>query len=333
MSAPTTNRVSVIPLRYFDADSITSVLDFDGVVEKQKEALAALGRDNAAPVPRLLLPFGSDDVAFSYLAQLSPTGPVVAKIGTVVPQNRERDVPTVSAVVFAFDADTGAPSIMLEGEIVTLQRTVAASIVAAEVLARSSRNVAVIGFGTQGTAHAQAVLKRLQPETMAIWSRSPFSLGALDETAGSTVLRIASSAQDAAAGADLIITCTSSAEPVLRSEWVSTGTTVISVGSFAPERCEVDTALVSRAHVVADHVQTALSQAGPIIAACRTGRIRADDVHQISQYLSAEATPWSADTDIVFYNSVGLGIQDAAFVEYFLAQLESVSRAGEQPWK
>ena len=130
----------------------------------------------------------------------------------------------------------------------------------------------------------------------------------------------APSAAAAVEAAGLVVTCTTSSVPVLRGEWVNDGTTVVSIGSFAPDRSEVDRALIRRAGaVVVDHVPTALGQAGPIVHAVADGELATDALIGLGDVVANGRAARSDARAIVYYNSVGLGVQDAAAVSAMLS--------------
>jgi ornithine cyclodeaminase len=88
---------------------------------------------------------------------------------------------------------------------------------------------------------------------------------------------------------------------------------VLSVGSFAPDRREVGDDLVrAAATIVVDHPETAAQQAGPIVRALEHALIAPSDLVGLGDIVNGTAPGRYSDEDIVFYNSVGLGIQDAA---------------------
>jgi len=135
------------------------------------------------------------------------------------------------------------------------------------------------------------------------------------ELAGSAGLAVgaASSAEEAVRGADLVACCTTSFTPVLDAGWLAAGATVISIGSFAPDRCEVPAELVARAAaVVVDDVAAALEDAGPIVAAARADPGFASRLIPLGSVVAGLRVARQSDSDVVYYNSVGLGVQDAA---------------------
>jgi ornithine cyclodeaminase len=111
----------------------------------------------------------------------------------------------------------------------------------------------------------------------------------------------------------MVAACTLSSTPVVRGAWLAPGCTVVSVGSFEPTRSEVDTEVVRRAAaVVVDDLETAAEHAGPIVDALRDGVLTRADLIPLGGVLTGRHPARTHPDDIVFYNSVGLGIQDAA---------------------
>ncbi|GAA2311957.1 hypothetical protein GCM10010402_84770 [Actinomadura luteofluorescens] len=70
--------------------------------------------------------------------------------------------------------------------------------------------------------------------------------------------------------------------------------------------------LARAASVVVDDVATALEHAGPVVAAVRAGELDPGRVRPLGPVVAGLAAGRRSGADIVFYNSVGLGVQDAA---------------------
>jgi ornithine cyclodeaminase/alanine dehydrogenase-like protein (mu-crystallin family) len=302
------------------AADVARLFPLDLAIESQRAAFTALGRGTAVLPPRLLVPGTGDAVAFCYAARLSPDGAAVSKFGSVNPANPARGLPSVNALVTVLDAQTGEPVAVLDGAPVTTIRTSAASAVAASVLARpGSRTLAVLGSGVQAKAHVAALSRVLRPADIRIWSPSAEHRTALAGSvagaagAAGPAVRAAELAEEAVRGADVIACCTSSLTPVLDVSWLAEGATVISIGSFAPGRHEVPAELAARANaVVVDDVATALEDAGPIIAAAAADDSLAQRLIPLGNVVAGLRVARQADPDLVYYNSVGLGVQDAA---------------------
>ena len=301
------------PLSVLSAADVERLLGLEAAIESQRTAFMALGLGTAVLPPRLSVPGPAESVAFCYAARLSPDGAAVSKFGSMNPGNAARGLPSVSAVVIVLSAETGQPVAVMDGTAVTTIRTAAASAVAAAVLARSgSRVLAVLGSGAQARAHVAALSHVLDLDEVLIWSPRPDRRAALAQSIG-PVARAALSAQDAVRGADVIACCTTSPSPVFDLDWLANGATVISIGSFTPDRCEVPASLAGRADaVVVDDVAAALEDAGPIMAAAAADPALARRLIPLGEVVAGRTTARQSDSDLVYYNSVGLGVQDAA---------------------
>ncbi|WP_433479397.1 ornithine cyclodeaminase family protein [Spirillospora sp. CA-142024] len=297
------------------AADVRAVFDLPAAIASQRAAFGALGRGEARLAPRVLLDGPDGDVAFSYVSRLPGTG-AVAKFGSVNPRNAARGLPTVAALVTVQDPVDGRPVAIIEGEAVTTLRTSAASAVAAGHLAvPDASRLAVIGCGVQGRAHVRAMAMVRPIGRVTVTCRHPETCTAASELSDELEMPVeaAASARAAVEGAQIVVTATTSPEPVVLGSWLDPGCTVVSVGSFAPDRTEVDGETLTRAaSVVVDDVTTALEHAGPVVAAVRAGVLNPGEVRPLGPIVAGLATGRESAADIVFYNSVGLGVQDAA---------------------
>lgn len=296
------------------AADVRAVFDLPAAIASQRAAFGALGRGEARLAPRVLLDGPDGDVAFCYVSRLPGTG-AVSKFGSVNPGNAARGLPTVAALVTVQDPVDGRPVAIIEGEAVTTLRTSAASAVAADHLAvPDASRLAVIGCGVQGRAHVRAMAAVRPIGRVRLVCRHPDTCTAagLSDELGIPVGH-AASVRRAVADAQIVVTATTSTEPVVLGAWPPPGCTVLSVGSFAPDRAEVDGGVLARAAaIVVDDVPTALDHAGPVVAAVRAGRLSPGDVRPLGPIVAGLAPGRDGAGDIVFYNSVGVGVQDTA---------------------
>ncbi|MGX1914166.1 ornithine cyclodeaminase family protein [Streptomyces phaeochromogenes] len=303
---------------HLSRDQVAALLDTDTAIRSQRAAFTALG-DGTAELPgKIMHPSGFDDsVVFAYLARLSAdTGPV-AKIGSVNPGNAAAGLPTIHAVINALDPDTGQLVAVMDGTAVTTLRTAAASAVAFDALATpDSAELGLIGSGTQALAHARSVARVRDLRAVRIWSPSPERRARAARLLAAELgipVKAVDSAEEAVAGLPMVAACTLSSTPVVRGEWLAPGCTVVSVGSFEPSRSEVDTEVVRRAAaVVVDDPETAAEHAGPVMDALRAGTLTRQDLIPLGEVLTGRREGRTTKRDIVYYNSVGIGIQDAA---------------------
>lgn len=266
--------------------------------------------------PRAVLPNG-EDAQFAYIARASLHGPTVVKFGSVNPSNVKKGIPVVQTEIAVLDAVTGELIYFVDGESVTRIRTTAASMVAAELLSNPIKKIAIIGAGHQGIAHAHAALELFSPVELTLVSRSGVA-NVRTQFSRTAPIKISNDVHKVCSEADLIFVSTNSNTPVV-SAALKPGTTCISIGAFAPNREEVSPALLATADkVFGDHGPTLQEQCGSILSAMNIANRRWSSVISIGKVINGTAKGRTSPDEIIFYFSVGLGIQDAALIEIIL---------------
>ncbi|MFF6986710.1 ornithine cyclodeaminase family protein [Streptomyces sp. NPDC010273] len=303
---------------FLSGDRVTDLLDADAAIASQRAAFTALG-DGTADLPgKIMHPSRFDDsVVFAYVSRLSADTGAVAKFGSVNPANARAGLPTIHAVISALDPVTGQLVAVMDGTAVTTLRTAAGSAVAVDALAApDAGRLAVLGSGTQALAHVRAIARVRDLTCVRLWSPNPGRRTRAAETLAAELpfpVEPSATAREAVTGASVVAACTLSTTPVVHGEWLAPGCTVVSVGSFEPTRSEVDPEVLRRsAAVVADDPETAAEHAGPIVGALREGLLTPGDLIPLGAVLTGRRAARTRPDDIVYYNSVGLGIQDAA---------------------
>jgi Ornithine cyclodeaminase/mu-crystallin family len=143
------------------------------------------------------------------------------------------DPPSIDGMVLVFDARTGAPvALLLDGGFLTDLRTGAAGGVAARHLAPETiEKIAVIGTGAQARYQLDALaIVRPGFERVTVWGRNRDHAEACVEDLrkrpalpDDCLFGTADTVQEAVEGADLVITCTASREPLIRAAWLTAG--------------------------------------------------------------------------------------------------------------
>jgi ornithine cyclodeaminase/alanine dehydrogenase-like protein (mu-crystallin family) len=299
---------------------VQRLLDIDLAIESQRRAFGELGRGHALLPARLLVDGGEDSVSFCYAARLAPDSGAVCKFGSVNPANADRGLPTISALITVLDGVDGRPVAIMDGTSVTTIRTSAASAVAVETLANpDSRHLAVLGSGVQAAAHVRAISRVLALASVRVWGVDAEQCAtlarALDAEFDFEVTAV-TTAEQAVRESDVVVGCTTSFHPVLETAWLKPGATVISIGSFAPNRAEVPQDLLTRAAaIVVDDIDTAAEHAGPVVEGLASGLIDRADLVSLGEVVAGVKPGRAGADDIVYYNSVGIGVQDAAAAE------------------
>jgi ornithine cyclodeaminase len=250
------------------------------------------------------------------------------KVVSVFAGNRALGLPTIHALVLMVDPATGVPRAVLDGTWLTALRTGAASGVATRHLARrDARVLTVFGAGVQARSQIEAVRCVRSVEEVRVVDRDGESAARLVGELGDVRAVAVPDPRDALAGADIVVTATTSPTPVFRGRDVEPGTHVNAIGAYTPETREVDGDLVLRSTVVVDDRGSALAEAGDLLipladGVIDTGHIRAE----LGDLVLGRHPGRTRPDEITFFKSVGNAVQDVA-----VAQL-AVARAEQEGW-
>ena len=247
------------------------------------EAVEALRTGHALPRAALHDAFlgRGDDTLLSRSAWVDGLGAGVKSV-TVMPGNAARGLPTVQGAMLLFDDADGTPVALVEGTLLTDWKTAADSALGASLLARSdSRRLTILGAGRVAGNLARANAATFPAiEAIAIWNRTPARADALAErlVAEGLPARAVTDLLAAIASADIVSTATMAREPILRGEWVRPGTHVDLVGAFRADMREADDALLSRARLFVDCLDTTIDHIGELAIPLASGAIGREDV-------------------------------------------------------
>jgi len=221
--------------------------------------------------------------------------------------------------VLLFAADTGEPLAMVNASALTEIRTAAVSAVATGLLAtEDAAELAIVGIGVQGRAHARALAATRPLTGIRIAGRDAARASEVaGELAGEldVPVRAFGSVPEAVDGAGIVVTATSSAQPVLRREWLAPGAHVNAVGACVPRDRELDTATMAEAALFADSRESVQNEAGDYLLAAREGAdnpVRAE----LGELLTGTAPGRLSNHEITVFESLGLAAEDLAAASY-----------------
>jgi ornithine cyclodeaminase/alanine dehydrogenase len=212
-------------------------------------------------------------------------------------------------------------------------RTGAASGVATQYMARhDATEVGLFGTGKQARTQLQAICKVRKISRVQVYSpteehRRHFTQE-MSELCGTEVEPVPRP-EMAAEDKDIIITATTSREPVLNGHWVAEGTHINAVGSNFLGKAEIDAVAVRRCDsIVVDSKDQARLEAGDFVAALEEGSIHWADVHELGQVIVGRYTGRAHPQDVTLFKSLGIGIEDVAVAArvYAKAQAAGVGR-------
>jgi ornithine cyclodeaminase/alanine dehydrogenase-like protein (mu-crystallin family) len=235
----------------------------------------------------------------------------------ITPSNPAAGLDTHQGVVLLSSGETGEPLALLNASALTEIRTAAVSVVATDLLARKDADVlAIIGAGVQARAHAFALVQWRAPAQIRIAGRDPQKAEWLAARLRKVIrgpVTVCPTAQDAVAGASIVVTATSSAEPVLRGEWLEPGMHINAVGACLPTMRELDTAAMAAGVLFADSRESLFAEAGDYVQAAADGGVGPASVRAELGEVLTEARPGRDNADeITIFESLGLAIEDLA---------------------
>jgi 1-piperideine-2-carboxylate/1-pyrroline-2-carboxylate reductase [NAD(P)H] len=293
---------------FLDAGETAARLPYAALADAIGEVALARSSNAVQAPPRLALPLPDGSVLLVMPA--ADADLVITKLVTVHPQNPGRGLPTIQGEVVVMEASTGTRLGLLDGATVTARRTAALSLLAARELAPNPGGpLLIVGAGAQGRSHLEAFREGLGVSEAYISSRtreSAESLAARAQDLGMDAT-VVEDPEEAQADASLVVTATTSREPVL-PVGVTEGTFVAAVGSFQPEAAELPPDLVANATVVVDTMEGAREEAGDLIRAEKAGAFRWSDATELEEFLRGRDRP----SGTIVFKSVGHSLWDLA---------------------
>ena len=296
---------------------VAALLSLEECIAAVEEAFRLHGEGKAAPPGVLAL--HSAEGAFHIKAGILGTSRsyFVAKGNTNFAANPQRfGLPAIQGVIVMCDAVDGRLLALLDSIEITIQRTGAATAVAAKYLARTDSRVATIcGCGNQGRVQLRCVKTVLPLDRVYALdldqSRAQQFAAEMSAELGIKVQAVSDLAR-AARESDAIVTCTPSKQPYFKKDYVRPGTFLAAVGADAPDKQELEPALLAGSKLVTD-VTEQCATLGELHHALEAKLLTRAGVHAELGEVVAGRKPGRASADeIILFDSTGMALQDAA---------------------
>jgi len=308
-------------VRILDEHDVRRLLPMGECIDVMAEALASLARGEVHnPLRFVVRPPNEASLMGLMPAHRGGATPLYAlKAVAIFPGNSARGLDSHQGFVALFDGETGATRALLNAGAITAVRTAAVSGVATRLLARDDvRTLAILGAGIQARSHLEAMHAVREFDRVVSWSRTPGRFADLDD------VEEVASAEDAVRDADVIVTATSAAEPILQRDWLKDGVHINAVGSSIPTTRELDTQTMADASLFVDRRESTVNEAGDFLFPQREGAITPDDIRaEIGELVLGTARGRCSPTEITVFKSLGLAVEDLAAAEHVLARAEA----------
>ena len=310
-----------MPIRILSASDVRAALPMPKAIDAMRHAYSQLsaGKATAPPRQHLSTDKGITLIMPAHLPERSEFG---IKVVSVYDDNPNLGLPRISATVLVLDPTTGTPKAFMDGASLTAIRTGAGGGVAADLLARkNAKKVGLFGAGVQARAQLQAVMAVRNITSVNLISRTQISAQQLaaeiSEWIDAPEVNLVSTPQQVVENADIVLCATTSATPLFDGNALQPGTHITAVGTFIPEKREVDTITIRRAHrIVVDSREACLEEAGDLIIP--NAAIDAE----IGEIVNGDKPGRQSDDEITFFKSVGVAVQDAVAGSVVLAEAE-----------
>jgi ornithine cyclodeaminase len=312
---------------------VEQLLDMEGCIDAMADALASLARGEVhVPLRTVVRPAGEDTFIGLMPAHRGGGTPLYSlKTVCVFPDNPKRGLDAHQGTVTLFDGETGETRAILNASAVTAIRTAAVSAVATRLLARDdARVLGILGAGVQARSHLEAMRAVRDFDEVRIYSPTAAHAEALAGEAGADAV---GSAEDAVRGADVVVTATSSVDPVLRRDWLGPGAHVNVVGGRPPTMRELDVATVADSAFYVDRRESAENEAFDYRDALEAGAIAPGHIRgEIGEVLIG-AVPGRTDAaQLTVFRSLGLAVEDLAAAEYVVRRARERGVGVEVPF-
>jgi ornithine cyclodeaminase len=310
------NPMKVLVLNYAEVEQL---LPMSECISAMEEAFTTLARGEAHQPLRTIFrpPEVKGVLAMMPTFRKSPTPLFGLKAICVFPDNAAIGKDAHQGGVMLFDGETGELLALVNASAITAIRTAAVSALATRLLAREdSGDLAIIGAGVQARAHLAAMncvrpLRRVRIASRSIENARKFAKEMQPQCPA--LIEPVETVEGAARSADIIVTATTSRDPVLQREWISPGTHINAVGTFSPKAREVDTATMVAARLFVDRRESALNEAGDYLIPANEGIIGPEHIRaDLGEILTGVNPGRTSGQEITLFKSLGLAIEDLA---------------------
>lgn len=235
----------------------------------------------------------------------------------LAPGNKEKGLPTVSALYTLFDVETGVPLCILNAEELTARRTAGKSALAADYLAtQSAKTLLVLGGGKVAQHLIPAHTEVRDYDNLYLWLRNKDKFADFIQKLPQELrdkVQLVEDLEQVAREADVVSTATMSPDPLIRGEWLKEGCYLDLVGAYKPHMREVDDTAITRSSVFVDSREGALHEVGEMAIPLKKGILKEEDVKAtLTELCRGEHPGRENDQEIVLFKSAGLAVEDLA---------------------
>jgi ornithine cyclodeaminase/alanine dehydrogenase-like protein (mu-crystallin family) len=291
------------------------------------EGMCRAGADEILSQPaRTIFKVNEDSVILTMPAFSRDLNRFAVKIVTEFKRNSEEyGLPVQGGTILLIDCDNSRLLAMIDSPAVTAVRTGALGGLAAKILSRrDSKRVGVVGSGKQARTQLEGVcaVRDIREVKVASRNRAHSKEFAKEMSQKLEVeVKDVTTPGEAAREADIVIAATSSPTPVLKSDDVTDGCHINSIGAL-PDRTELSADLIARSSVFVDTRAGVLNEAGDVMKAIREGGFSKEMVKaDLAELVLSRRRGRTSPREVTLFKSVGFALVDVYSASYIYDKL------------
>lgn len=296
---------------FLDEACVKGLVSMDDALEVTEEVFFNLGKGTVTNLPRIRIPLNEGTLRIT-AAVLNYCGYYGVKVSstTIFGHNAGR-------VFCLYREEGGELCAMVQVFAMGALRTGAASGVATKYLANKNvRTLGVLGSGRQAKTQVEAICRVRPIEEVRVFSSRPENRESFKEEVqprlGVKVITV-DAAQAAVEGSDVVVTATTSTEPILCGKWLAPGTHLNAIGANYEFRRELDSEAIKRtSFIVTDDCEQVQYESSDLAVPVKEGLLSWDKVHSLGDVVSGSVRGRISPTDITMFKSLGVAIEDVA---------------------
>ena len=290
------------------------------IIEDAFKSLA-LGKTTMPPILRLDIEkyHGESDVKAAYIDGLDS---YAIKVASGFFNNPNLGLPSSNGLMILLDSKTGVlKSVLLDKGYLTDVRTAIAGAIAAKHLSNpESSNVGIIGAGIQAKMQLEALLLVRNIKTAYIWSRDSKKTNTFVKNIKDKInikIIACESPEQTVNLSEILITCTPSKSPIIKSEWLKKGLHITAMGSDAEMKNELDPKIIKDCDYYIPDSQSQTSILGELNHAIKAGLISAEKKYnELGSVIINPNLGRRNINDVTVADLTGTGVQDTVIARH-----------------
>jgi ornithine cyclodeaminase/alanine dehydrogenase-like protein (mu-crystallin family) len=231
--------------------------------------------------------------------------------------------------VLLYDGQDGRLLAVMEADKLGQLRTGATSGIATKYMAKpDAASVGVFGTGWQARTQLEAIRVVRPVKNAIVYGRDKDRReGFCKEMSQKLGIPVcpASKPEEAVREMEIVVTATTSKEPVFQGEWLQPGTHINAVGANFPQRRELDLETIRRsACVVVDSIEQSQIESGDLAHAAEQGVFFWEDARELGLVVVGDFPGREDAGEITLFKSHGIALEDVALAgRIYQAALEN----------